>query len=132
MVTLPRYNEPAVVTICIGYVLACNARYMVAKACGDGRPGDNDIATNTAKGTVSSKRTKHWDLYLHMNKQRVRDGTTEPDRVPSPDNNSDVGTKCQNDPDYLRLTPRLKGYAESYIPPEYNLLMGPLTDHAFG
>eukprot|EP01047_Picozoa_sp_COSAG01_P142987 COSAG01_NODE_74438_length_213_cov_60.412281_1_plen_32_part_10 len=32
-----------------------------------------------------------------MNKQRVRDGTTEPDRVPSPDNNSDVGTKCQND-----------------------------------
>eukprot|EP01047_Picozoa_sp_COSAG01_P014495 COSAG01_NODE_707_length_14133_cov_34.324093_9_plen_86_part_00 len=67
-----------------------------------------------------------------MNKQRVRDGTTEPDRVPSPDNNSDVGTKCQNDPDYLRLTPRLKGYAESYIPPEYNLLMGPLTDHAFG
>ena len=85
-----------------------------------------------AKGTVSSKRTKHWDLYLHMNKQRVRDGTTEPDRVPSPDNNSDVGTKCQNDPDYLRLTPRLKGYAESYIPPAYNLLMGPLTDHAFG
>ena len=38
MVTLPRYNEPAVVTICIGYVLACNARYMAAKACGDGRP----------------------------------------------------------------------------------------------
>jgi hypothetical protein len=26
------------VTICIGYVLACNARYMAAKACGDGRP----------------------------------------------------------------------------------------------
>eukprot|EP01047_Picozoa_sp_COSAG01_P009104 COSAG01_NODE_369_length_18046_cov_130.301443_19_plen_64_part_00 len=23
-------------------------------------------------------------------------------------------------------------FAESYIPPEYNLLMGPLTDHAFG
>ena len=67
-----------------------------------------------------------------MNKQRVRDGTTAPDRVPSPDNNSDVGTKCQNAPDYLRLPPRLKGYAESYIPPEYNLLMGPLTDHAFG
>ena len=38
MVTLPRYNEPAVVTICIGYILACNARYMAAKACGDGRP----------------------------------------------------------------------------------------------
>lgn len=94
--------------------------------------GDNDVATNTAKGTVSSKRTKHWDLYLHMNKQRVRDGSTEPERVPSPDNNSDVGTKCQADADFLRLTPRLKGYAESYIPPEYNLLMGPFTDHAFG
>ena len=26
----------------------------------------------------------------------------------------------------------VKGYAESYIPPEYNLLMGPFTDHAFG
>ena len=38
MVTPPRYNEPAVVTTCIGYVLACNARYMAAKACGDGRP----------------------------------------------------------------------------------------------
>eukprot|EP01050_Picozoa_sp_SAG11_P055895 SAG11_NODE_34384_length_272_cov_0.601156_1_plen_79_part_01 len=38
MVTLHRYNEPAVVTTCIGYVLACNARYMAAKACGDGRP----------------------------------------------------------------------------------------------
>ena len=38
MVTPPRYNEPAVVTTCIGYVLACNARYMAAKACGDGCP----------------------------------------------------------------------------------------------
>ena len=94
--------------------------------------GDNDVATNTAKGSISSKRIKHWELYLHMNKQRVRMGITEPDRVPSLDNNSDVGTKCQNDPDFLRLTPRLKGYAESYIPPEYNLLMGPFTDHAFG
>ena len=67
-----------------------------------------------------------------LNKQRVRMGITEPDRVPSLDNNSDVGTKCQNDPDFLRLTPGLKGYAESYIPPDYNLLMGPLSDHAFG
>ena len=67
-----------------------------------------------------------------MNKQRARDGVTAPDRVPTADNNADVGTKCQLDPDFLRLSPRLKGYAESYIPPEYNLLMGPLTDHAFG
>ena len=38
MVTPPRYSEPAVVTICIGYVVACNAQYMAAKACGDGCP----------------------------------------------------------------------------------------------
>ena len=67
-----------------------------------------------------------------MNKQRVRDGSTAPERVPTLDNNADVGTKCQNDADFLRLVPRLKGYTESYIPPDYNLLMGPLTDHAFG
>ena len=28
--------------------------------------GDNDVATKTALGTVSSAKTKHWDLYEHI------------------------------------------------------------------
>ena len=88
--------------------------------------GDNDVATKTALGTVSSAKTKHWDLYEHMNKQRYELGVTLPDRVPSPDNNSDCGTKCQKTADFLRLYRRLKGYSESYIPPNYNLQHGPM------
>ena len=56
-----------------------------------------------------------------MNKQRYELGVTLPDRVPSPDNNSDCGTKCQKAADFLRLYRRLKCYSESYIPPDYNL-----------
>jgi len=92
--------------------------------------GDNDVATKTALGTVSSAKTKHWDLYEHMNKQRYELGVTLPDRVPSPDNNTDCGTKSQKTADFLRLYRRLKGYSESYIPPNYNLKHGPMGNAA--
>ena len=58
MVTPPRYNEPAVVTTCIGYVLACNARYMAAKACGDGRPHGTATFEGGVLGDESEVRAK--------------------------------------------------------------------------
>ena len=64
-------------------------------------------------------------VYSHMRVSAK--SLTLPDRVPSPDNNSDCGTKCQKTADFLRLYRRLKGYSESYIPPNYNLKHGPVS-----
>ena len=49
-------------------------------------------------------------------------GITLPLRVPTKDNDSDCGTKCQSAPDFTKLRKRLTGYAKSYIPPEWEPL----------
>ena len=43
-------------------------------------------------------------------------------RVPTKDNNSDCGTKCQSAPDFTKLRKRLTGYAKSFTPPEWEPL----------
>jgi hypothetical protein len=84
--------------------------------------GDNDPATKIAKEMKATSKTKHWLLKYHLCRYNFRTGITLPLRVPTKDNESDTGTKCESAPDFARLVPRLKGYASSYTPPEWEPL----------
>ena len=63
-----------------------------------------------------------WLLKYHLCRQNMSQGITLPLRVPTKDNNSDCGTKCQSAPDFTKLRKRLTGYAKSYTPPEWEPL----------
>ena len=84
--------------------------------------GDNDPATKLAKEMKATSKTKHWLLKYHLCRQNFKAQITLPLRVPTKDNDSDTGTKCQSSPDFIRLSQRLKGYSMSYTPPEWEPL----------
>ena len=84
--------------------------------------GDNDPATKLAKEMKATSKSKHWLLKYHLCRQNMSQGITLPLRVPTKDNNSDCGTKCQSAPDFTKLRKRLTGYAKSFTPPEWEPL----------
>ena len=84
--------------------------------------GDNDPATKLAKEMKATSKSKHWLLKYHLCRQNMSQGITLPLRVPTKDNDSDCGTKCQSAPDFTKLRKRLTGYAKSYTPPEWEPL----------
>ena len=84
--------------------------------------GDNDPATKLAKEMKATSKTKHWLLKYHLCRQNFKLQITLPLRVPTKDNGSDTGTKCQSSPDFVRLSLRIKGYAASYTPPDWEPL----------
>ena len=65
--------------------------------------GDNDPATKLAKEMKATSKSKHWLLKYHLCRQNMSQGITLPLRVPTKDNNSDCGTKCQSAPDFTKL-----------------------------
>ena len=58
----------------------------------------------------------------HRQRENMSCGITLPLRVPTKDNDSDCGTKCQSAPDFTKLRKRLTGYAKSFTPPEWEPL----------
>ena len=70
----------------------------------------------------ATSKSKHWLLKYHLCRQNMSQGITLPLRVPTKDNNSDCGTKCQSAPDFTKLRKRLTGYAKSFTPPEWEPL----------
>ena len=90
--------------------------------------GDNDPATKLAKEMKATSKSKHWLLKYHLCRQNMSQGITLPLRVPTKDNNSDCGTKCQSAPDFTKLRKRLTGYAKSYTPPEWEPLPLPTEE----
>ena len=84
--------------------------------------GDNDPATKLAKEMKATSKSKHWLLKYHLCRQNMSQGITLPLRVPTKDNDSDCGTKCQSAPDFTKLRKRLTGYAKSFTPPEWEPL----------
>ena len=85
-------------------------------------PKSNDPATKLAKEMKATSKSKHWLLKYHLCRQNMSQGITLPLRVPTKDNNSDCGTKCQSAPDFTKLRKRLTGYAKSFTPPEWEPL----------
>ena len=79
-------------------------------------------ATQLSKEMKATSKSKHWLLKYHLCRQNMSQGITLPLRVPTKDNDSDCGTKCQSAPDFTKLRKRLTGYAKSYTPPEWEPL----------
>ena len=79
--------------------------------------GDNDQATNLAREDILTQANRYFRLEYHFAKECYESGDTQPLRVASIDNVSDLLTKALPAQTVARLRPGLTGYGSLTPPP---------------